>query len=180
MAVDTDDGNQEKAILRRVAHEFDNRVPNVYATLARHTVALKAFVQMEEALERHGHLSRAERALIALQVALETGCEYCQQVFRLEARESGVELASIDSILAGRSPREPRHAALLDATRRVMKHHGTLGKAELSILEERGIALEELLEITTIISAYTLASYANNLASTRIDPEYRGDGDTGS
>lgn len=179
MAVDADDGDHEKALLRRVAHEFENRVPNVYATLAHHTVALQAFVQMEEALERHGHLSRAEQALIALQVALETGCEYCQQVFRLEARESGVEAASIDRVVAGRPPEEPRYAALLDATRRVMKHHGTLGKAELGILAERGVTLEELLEITTIISAYTLASYANNLASTRIDPEYRGGDEIG-
>lgn len=128
---------------------------------------------MEEALGDHGHLSRAEQALVALQVALETGCEYCQHVFRREARDSGVDTNSVNRILTGRTPAEPRHAALLDATRRVMQHHGALGRAELSVLEERGVALGELLEITTIISAYTLASYANNLAATRIDPEFR-------
>ena len=160
-------------ILGRIAGEFDNRVPNVFGTLARRTVALQSFVQMEQALEHYGHLSRAEQALIALQVALETGCEYCQQIFRLEARDSGVAMDSIDCVLAGRPPEEARHAALIDATRRVMQCHGALGHAEMSILEERGVALGELLEISTIISAYTLASYANNLASTRIDPEYR-------
>lgn len=173
MNAESNEGDVRDAILRRIAGEFDNRVPNVYGTLARHTVALQAFVQMEEALEHHGHLSRAEQALIALQVARETGCEYCQQVFRLEARDSGVAADSIDRVLAGLAPEEARHAALLDATRRVMQCHGALGQAELSVLEERGIALGELLEITTIISTYTLASYANNLASTRIDPEYR-------
>lgn len=173
MTADSSEGDRREAILHRIAKEFDNRVPNVYGTLARHTAALQAFVQMEKALEDHGHLSRAEQALIALQVALETGCEYCQHVFRLEARDSGVDTDSVDRILAGQAPTDPRHAVLLDATRRVMQCHGALGQAELSILEERGVALGELLEITTIISAYTLASYANNLAATRIDPEFR-------
>ncbi|WP_070987164.1 carboxymuconolactone decarboxylase family protein [Halofilum ochraceum] len=173
MTADSNEAGRREAILRKVAKEFDNRVPNVYATLARRTVALQAFVQMEEALEHHGHLGRAEQALIALQVALETGCEYCQHVFRQEARDNGVAKDSIDRILACQAPAEPRHAALIDATRRVMHRHGALGQAELSVLEERGVGLGELLEITTIISAYTLASYANNLAATRIDPEFR-------
>lgn len=173
MADDSNLTDGPDALLRRVAREFDNRVPNVYGTLARHPVALQAFVQIQEALEHHGHLTRAEQALIALQVALLTGCEYCQHVFRIEARESGVAAHSIELVLGGQAPAEPRNAALLDATRRVMKHHGVLGRADLTLLEERGVALEELLEITTIISAYTLAGYANNLASTRIDPEYR-------
>lgn len=160
-------------ILGRVAAEFDDTVPNVYRTLARHTAALDAFVQVERILEERGILSRAEQAVVALEVAVHNDCGYCQRVFSREAAESGIASQCVENIIRGQPPQAPRLAALVEAAGRIMARHGDLGLAEITVFEERGVSLEELLEITTIISAYTLATYANNLARTRVDPEYR-------
>ncbi len=162
-----------REILREVARVFDNTVPNLYRMLARSPVALEAFVRFENILERHGCLSRDEQAIVALEVAMRNRCDYCRGVMSREARESGVTEESIEAIIQGRKPENAHHRLLVETTRRIMSESGCLGNAEVMVLEERGIDLERLLEIVAIIAAFTLATFANNLSNTRIDPEYR-------
>ncbi|AHF00179.1 carboxymuconolactone decarboxylase family protein [Thioalkalivibrio paradoxus] len=160
-------------ILREVADVFDDTVPNLYRMLARSTVALDAFVYFEQTLERHGCLARDEQAVVALEVAMHNKCNYCRGVMTKEARACGVDDSSIEAVLHGFEPDHPRHRLLVAATRRLVAESGCLGQAEVALLEERGLAFEELLEIIAVVAAFTLATYANNLARTRIDPEYR-------
>lgn len=173
MVASKSDTEDTGAILRRVAAEFGDTVPNVYRTLARHPAALDAFVEVERILERRGRLSRGEQAVVALQVALHNECEYCQGVFTHEARAAGIPSRCVSRMARGEAPANRRYAALVAATESIMQRHGALGRAQITLFEERGVTLEELLEITTIISAYTLATYANNLVRTRVDPEFR-------
>lgn len=160
-------------LLKEVAATFDDNVPNLYRMLARSQVALSAFVRLEDILERHGSLSRDQHAVVALEVAMSHKCNYCRGVMSREARESGVDDDCIEAVVHGFEPADPRYRLLVDATRRLMSEAGSISRAEVALLEERGMPFEELLEIIAIISAFTLATYANNLARTRIDPEYR-------
>jgi AhpD family alkylhydroperoxidase len=165
--------DETRGILEQVARSFDHTVPNLYRTLAHSPVALETFVRFEEILERRGSLSRDELAVVALEVALRNDCDYCRGVFSREAREAGVGHDTLAAILDGLDPVRVRYRVLLTATRRLMSEKGRLGRAEVTLLEERGLAFGELLEIIAIIGAFTVATYANNLAHTRIDPEYR-------
>jgi len=70
-------------------------------------------------------------------------------------------------------PEARRERLLVRGTRRIMQTHGRLGRDEIADFEEQGLPQAKLLEIITIISGYTLATYTNNLMRTRIDPEYR-------
>lgn len=167
------DKDRTDSLLAQVAAEFDDTIPNVYRTLARHPAALEAFVRIEHILDSRGHLEASERAVIALEVAVRNECPYCQGVFSHEARNCGVPAECVSRIIEGQSPGNPRLRALVETTRRVMATHGNLGRAERAVLEERGVSQEDLLEITTIIAGYTLATVANNLSDTRVDPEFR-------
>jgi AhpD family alkylhydroperoxidase len=160
-------------ILKKVRHTFDGRVPNLYRMLARSQVALAAFVHFERILERHGQLSRDEQAVVALEVAMCHRCNYCRGVMAREARAAGVSDDSIQAVLHGFKPQHLRHRYLVDATRRLMSESGGIGQADVVLFEELGVPFDELLEIIAIIAAFTLATYANNLARTRIDPEHR-------
>ncbi len=172
-SMDEHSGTGSREILQEVARIFDNTVPNLYRMLARSPVALEAFVRFESILDRHGCLARDEQAVVALEVAMRNRCDYCRGVMSREARESGVTEDSIEAIIQGFEPANARHRLLVETTRRIMNESGCLGSAEVAVLQERGVGLEELLEIVAIIAAFTLATYANNLANTRIDPEYR-------
>lgn len=159
--------------LRTVADQFGHTVPNVYRTLARSPLALRSFMELEGILAQPGRLTRKEKAVVTLQVALNNECRYCSNVFHLEAREAGVSKANLQALLAGTPAPGPRYRTLSEATRRIMERRGGLGQAEQTLWARRGLDTEALLEIISIISAFTLATYANNLAGTRIDPEYR-------
>ena len=159
-------------LLAMVATTFAGNVPNIYRMLADNPAVLESFVTQERLLEERGVLSRAERALVALIVAGHAGCRYCEAVFAKELESAGISPAVRRTIRHGKLPRDRRLAALTYATRRTLARHGRLGRAEIGALERRGLAWPELLEIIGIIAAYTLATYANNLARTRIDPEF--------
>lgn len=159
--------------LGEAAEDLDQNVPNLYRMLARSQVALSAFVRLEDILERHGLLTRDEQAVVALEVAMSHRCNYCRGVMSREAKEAGVGDDTVQAILHGFEPGSLRYRHLVDATRRLMSESGCLGQAEVVVFEEKGVPLDEMLEIIAIIAAFTLATYANNLARTRIDPEYR-------
>lgn len=161
------------ALLDKVAGLFGGTAPNVYRALAKNPAALRSFVEMEHALESEGLLSEGEQAIVALDVSIWNGCKYCESFFVSEARRLGMDEAAIKAICAGETPGSERERLLVRGTRRVMQTHGRLGRDEIADFEEQGLAPAKLLEIITIISGYTLATYTNNLMRTRIDPEYR-------
>ncbi len=161
------------ALLARVAMLFDGVVPNVYRVLSRSPVALRAFVDLEAALEGTPTLGRGAHALIALEVALRAGCRYCEGVFVKEAASAGVARSSVDAVRRGDVPAVREDARVVAATRRLMDTDGRLGRFELAQLARQGLHEQELLEILTVIATYALATRANNLARTRVDPELR-------
>lgn len=125
---------------------------------------------MSDRLRRHEDpLVRQSAELIARSV--DRAVRMCQQTLEVgSAREAGVSDETVDAILHGFELRDPRYRHLVEVTRRLMSESGCLGQAEVTLFEEKGVPFDELLEI---IAAFTLATYANNLARTRIDPEYR-------
>lgn len=159
-------------LLAMVADNFAGSVPNIYRMLADNPAVLESFMRQEQLLEEGGVLSRAEHAVVALIVAGHADCRYCQAVFAQEVEAAGISAHVRRTIQHGKLPRDRRLAVLAHATRRTLVSHGRLGRAEIGALERRGLRWPELLEITGIIAAYTLATYANNLARTRVDPEY--------
>ncbi len=160
-------------LLSKVAEMFGGTAPNVYRVLAKNPAALQSFVETRNALESEGRLSRGEQAVVALGVAVETDCAYCESAFVLEARRHGVHDAAIKAIWAGDLPQSEREQLLIRATRRLMETHGRLGRHEIAEFEAQGLPAAELLEIITIISGYTLATHTVNLMRVRIDPEFR-------
>ncbi len=152
---------------------FGGTAPNVYRVLGTNPAALRAFVETEHALETQGQLGLAEHAIVALEVAVHSGCTYCETVFVNEAHRHGVADDAVHAICAGETPRPERERLLVRATRRLMATHGRLGRHEIADFAEQGLGKAELLEIITIIAGYTLASYTNNLMRTRLDPELR-------
>ncbi|MFW5678630.1 MAG: carboxymuconolactone decarboxylase family protein [Pseudomonadota bacterium] len=160
-------------LLARVAALFDGIVPNLYRVLARNPVTLRAFVDLETALDTAPVLGNGAHALIALEVAVRAGCRYCEGVFVKEAAAAGIAKASVDAVRRGGQPAVPADAVVVEATRRLIESDGRLGHLERARFREAGIGQAELLEMLTVIATYSLATRANNLARTRIDPEYR-------
>lgn len=159
-------------LLASIAQAFGGTVPNIYRMLAANPAVFESFTIQERLLEEGGLLGPGEQAVVALIVAGHADCRYCQAVFAKQVEACGIGAHVRRTIQRGKLPRDRRLATLVHATRRTLASHGHLGRAEIGALERRGLGWPELLEITGIIAAFTLATYANNLARTRVDPEF--------
>lgn len=163
------------AIFDAIRKHYPNGVPNLYRTLAVAPNVLAGFVALDEKLMQ-GSLCERERLLVGLLTALENDCPYCRAALSREAAEAGAAHEAIDAALTQARIADARLDALLIATRRIIETRGRLPRAEIAWLEQRGLGQSALVEIIATVSEFTLATYANNLLRTRIDPEFRGFG----
>ena len=169
-AVDMPDSSN--SLLNTVAGLFGGTAPNIYRALAKNPASLRSFVEMEHALENEGLLSEGEQAIVALDVSIHNGC-------RIASRFSSARRA-VSAWTKPPSRRSARRDARSSERERCWfaeragscRRMGRLGRDEIADFEEQGLAPAKLLEIITIISGYTLATYTNNLMRTRIDPEF--------
>jgi len=164
---DTDD------MLARVSSAYPEGVPNLLRTLTANPAVFAGFVALDESLERDGVLSACDRLLVGLIAALDMDCAYCRAALSKHAREAGTPADVIAAVEGRTPPGGYRTRALVEAAQRILATHGRLPQAEIAHFGRQGLDRAALLEIVAVIGEFTIATHANNLMRTRIDPEYR-------
>ena len=163
-------------LLEQVRIAYPEGVPNLFRTLTGNRAVLAGFMALDDRLEAEGVLEQAERLMVGLITAQHMDCRYCQAALSKDAREAGAEPDIVTAILRNALPNPLRARALVQATQRILATHGRLPRAEIAYFAGFGLDEEALLEVIAVIGEFTIATHANNLVRTRIDPEYR---DTG-
>lgn len=149
-------------------------LPNLFRTLKANPAVLSAFEALDGHLTENGRLTEAERMLVGLMTALESDCAYCRAALSKEARDAGAHDLSVRAVLSGALPDNPRERLLVQAARRIIELRGRLPRAEIAHFARQGLDEPSLLEVIAVVGEFVIATYANNLMRTRIDPEYRG------
>lgn len=160
-------------LLEQVRSAYPDGVPNLFRTLTGNRAVLAGFMALDERLEAEGVLDPAERLMVGLITAQHVECPYCQAALSREAREAGADADIVTAILNNALPGHLRARALVQATQRLLETHGRLPRAEIAYFSRFGLDEEALLEVIAVIGEFTIATHANNLVRTRIDPEYR-------
>ena len=163
-------------MLARVGAAYPEGLPNLFRTLKGNPAVLAGFVALDETLEAHGVLSPCERLLVGLIAALEMDCAYCRAALSKDAQAAGTPADVIAAIEHRCLPDERRTRALVEAAQRILATHGRLPQAEIAHFARQGLDRAALLEIVAVVGEFTIATHANNLMRTRIDPEYRDGG----
>ena len=157
-----------------VPAEAQTETPNLYRTLNGNAAVLSGFEALDGQLTRNGTLTEAERMLVGLTTALESDCAYCRAALAKEARDAGASDPAVRAVLAGSLPADPRERLLVQAARRILELRGRLPRSEIAHFARQGLDGASLLEMIAVVGEFVIATYANNLMRTRIDPEYRG------
>ena len=165
----------KEALFEAIRAYYPNGVPNLYRTLGVAPNVLAGFVRLDDKLMQ-GTLEEGERLIVGLLTALENGCDYCRAALSKEAVEAGAAREAVEAALTRARLDDERMDTLITATRRVLETRGRLPRAEIDWFSRRGFGHGTLVEIIGTVSEFTMATYANNLMRTRIDPEYRGYG----
>lgn len=163
-------------LLDKVRAAYPDGLPNLFRTLQGNPAVVAGFIALDLELEAHGRLSPHERLLVGLLTAREVDCDYCRAALSKDARDAGAPAPTVAAILRDELPEDARARTLVQATRRVLELRGRLPKAEIAHFARQGLSQADLLEVISVVGLFTIATYANNLKRTRIDPEYRAAG----
>lgn len=142
-------------------------VPNLLATLAQSSVALKGYVALTNALAG-GRLTARHREVVALAVAQANRCEYCLAAHTALGKGAGLSDAEVHNARSGRGAGVLDNAvALLAST--LVRQRGALSDEDLASIRAAGLDDGLIMEIVANVALNALTNYTNNIARTEVD-----------
>ena len=146
--------------------EFGN-VFNVFKGLANAPVALEAYIALERLIAA-GKLTPAEQDTVRLTASQFNGCEYCLAAHSVTGAMKGLSSDEILKIRRG-EPSDPKLAALVQFTHRVLETKGSVRDDEIESLRAAGYTDEHIAEVVTILAQKTLSNFFNHIHETPLD-----------
>ena len=116
-------------------------IPNLAAAMAESPQLLKGFLTIR-GIYMGGAFSRAEIEVLSLTAAVENNCSWCVAFHTMMARNEGVSTPTIAALREGRSPVEPRLAALSDFARQMVRQRGAVSEFTLCSAMTLGVRSE--------------------------------------
>lgn len=155
--------------VRQSATETYGAVPNFLEEMIAHTGAAGAvYVAADEALV-DGLLSPAEQQAVLLAISSHHNSRYDGVVHARLGLDAGLSPETIDRLLAGELPQNPRLRALIEATRQTYDERGWLDAETVEQLNDRGVTRGELYEIFALFGMKTFSSFVNHLSDPEVD-----------
>jgi AhpD family alkylhydroperoxidase len=143
-------------------------VPNLAATMAESPQLLGGFLSTRE-IQSRGTFTPGEVQVLSLTNAYENGCGYCMALHSALALKEGVAPASVAALRAGRSPDEPRLAALSALSRRLVRERGRIRDEDMTAFLAAGYTRAQALEVVLGIAVSIQANFAHHLTQCPLD-----------
>lgn len=147
-------------------------VPNLAAAMASSPQLLRGFLAVR-AIYESGTFSPAEVQILSLTAAYENDCAWCVAFHTLLALKTGVSQVSIDALRAGRSPVEPKPAALSDFARKMVRARGAVTPSDLERFVAAGYSRAQAMEVVLGMAFSLMANFAGHLADAPLEPAFQ-------
>lgn len=165
LAVEAAPGEAREPLERLVARQ--GRASNMVRTMAHAPAVLRGYQELARALKK-SELSAKLREEIALAVAAQTGCEYCQAAHVRAAAAADLSSAEIAAALEGRSDNAEDDAALHLARLAARDPHA-VSDADLERLRALGFTEGEIAEILAHVALNLFTNIFTIVARTEVD-----------
>lgn len=143
-------------------------IPNLAAAMAESPELLKGFLTVRE-IYHEGTFTPVEIEVLSLTAAFENNCAWCMTFHTRMARTKGVSEESVAALREGRSPVEPRLAALSDLAREMVRGRGEVGGTVLERFYDAGYTRAQALEVVLGMGFSLMANYAGHLTDAPLD-----------
>lgn len=144
------------------AVRMNGKLADVYLQFANSEPALRAYLQMEQALAA-GSLSVREVEAVKLWVSQQTGCDYCLSIHSFKAGKAGFDENQILALRRGEAVGDSRIDCLLQLAGALMKVPGKLPDNLLANARQQGIDNENLVDLTMAISTIYFTNLTNHI-----------------
>jgi AhpD family alkylhydroperoxidase len=143
-------------------------IPNLAAAMAESPQLLKGFLAVRD-IYQSGTFTGAEIQALSLMAAFENDCAWCMAFHTLMAHKEGVSSESIAALREGRSPVEPRLAALTEFARNMVRQRGAVDAAAFERFSAAGYSRAQAMEVVLGMAFSLMANYAGHLANAPLD-----------
>lgn len=142
-------------------------VPNMMRTLGNSPASLNGYLGFSTALNS-GTINPKLGELIALTVANENGCDYCNSAHSFVAEKIGIDATALDDARRATSSDAKTNAAL-EFAKVIVERRGNVSDTDLEKVRNAGYTEGEIIEIVSRVSLSIFTNYINILAATDID-----------
>ncbi len=157
---------KQKELLESI-EQAKGRVPNILGSMAQSPVVLEFYLQSSAVLA-NCKLDAKTREAIALTCAAANSCDYCSAAHTAIGKGVGMSEQEISSALKSESS-DPKVAALLTFTEKVVKQNGEMSDGDVDALTSAGVTQEEVAELIAVIGINMFTNYFNHINQTVVD-----------
>ena len=144
-------------------------VLNIHGEMAHAPAVIGMYTAMGHAIARHGTFDPPTREAIALAVANQNGCGYCQSAHTLSARRAGLSLGQTIAIRDGHVDFDGKLDALLAVAREIAAAVGDVSDQTYRRALAAGWTEPELAELFAHVATNMFTNYFNHYARTDLD-----------
>ena len=145
------------------------KVLNIHAGMAHSPVVMAAHKGIGDAIASHGTLDARTRETIALAVANEDGCHYCESAHTLSGKAAGLTVEQTLAIRSDTIDFDDKLAAIAAVVREAAGNTGTVSDVTWKQALEAGWTEQELTETFAHLAANLFTNYFNHYAETDLD-----------
>lgn len=153
-------------------HSAFGLIPNLAATMASAPSLVNTFVAGFGQLSGSG-FTGGERQVLLLSNAVANGSSWPVAFHSTMALKEGVARTEVDAIRGGRTPGDPRLAALSTVTRRLIETRGHLDREDVDAFLAAGFDQAQLLDVVTGVALSAMANYTANVADPELEAPFR-------
>ncbi len=165
--IDPAEATGKVAALFAAANDTLGLVPNLLRSLAASPEALEAYLALDK-LIAEGSFTAAEQQALKLYISQRNACSYCVAAHCWGGRAAGLDDAELARIRRGEAS-DPKLAALLAFTARVMDTKGFVSDADLAAFRAAGYEDRHAADLCVILAQKTLSNYFNHINDTVLD-----------
>jgi alkylhydroperoxidase family enzyme len=147
--------------------ESENKLPNLFRTLAESPAALSGFDQLRRTFAQSS-LSPLEQQVVYLTVAQANGCHYCTAQTGM-FDDSATARDAAQAILDDRPLADRRTQTLRRFADQVARQQGWVAGDAVEAFLGAGYTQAQVLEVICGVALATFSSYTNHIAATPVD-----------
>ena len=162
---------KSKPVLEKLQQAF-GFLPNLVAAISNSPKLLTGLAGMFQQVHSPG-LTEAENQIVLLTDAVTNSSAYAVAFHTALAQEHGITSEETNAIREGRTPEDPRFAALSTLAKTLIEKRGHLSEQELDAFLHAGFTKEQVMEVIAIVAASTITNYAGTIANPRLEEQFQ-------
>lgn len=162
---------ESQPILSNVKKDF-GVIPNLEAVMAQSPCLLASYAQTW-AIFQNSIFDDIEQQIIYMTINFENNCEYCVPWHTKLSEIAGMASEDIDNLRCGRQLSMPKHNALHQFTKTMVRTRGSIAPADLNNFYDAGYTEQHALDVVLGIAIKTMSNFTNAIAQTPLDNEVK-------